>query len=376
MSELGGLEPRPMLPALALASAAVLLLSLLVLLLRHRAGGKGAAAGKAPTAGVTGKAGSEADKPRVLLLFGTQTGTAERFAKQLKTELATRYGDASAYDVMDMEDFNGPDQLPKEKVVFLLVATYGDGEPTDNAADFYNWVTRAAGEVDKGAGDAQLLKVISYSIPRRPLCGLMGDAARSTCWPAARLTPLLLCECACSGAAQPCAWLPSPESPDSRARCGESALRALAPSWALAGAGQLADPAAGCQVRRGAEGKVVACSLARTCLHAPACAAARGGAWFAERAGGRCSGVFWCRWRGRAVARHASPPRAALQRAVSAGRPPRAGRVVRRLWPGQQAVRALLRGGQADAPRARVAGRHGAGAEGRGQRRRRHRGRL
>lgn len=160
MSDLNGLESRPLLPALALASIAVLLLSLLVLYFRHRAGGKGALAGKAQTKGPAAETGSDASKPRVLVLFGTQTGTAERFSKQLKTELQTRYGGASTYDVMDLEDFSGPDQLSKEKVVFFMVATYGDGEPTDNAADFYNWVVKAGGEAEKGTGNAQLLKVI------------------------------------------------------------------------------------------------------------------------------------------------------------------------------------------------------------------------
>lgn len=160
MTELNGLEPaRPLLPALALASVAVLVLSLAILLLRHWRSGKGGA-GKPLAKGAAGKASSEANKPRVLVLFGTQTGTAERFSKQLKTELQTRYGDASMYDVMDLEDFNGPEQMLKEKVVFFMVATYGDGEPTDNAADFYNWVTKAGAEAERGTGDAQLLQVI------------------------------------------------------------------------------------------------------------------------------------------------------------------------------------------------------------------------
>ena len=160
MSELNGLVPaRPVLPSLALASVAVLVLSLAILLLRHWRSGKGGT-GKPAAKGAAGKASSEANKPRVLVLFGTQTGTAERFSKQLKAELQTRYGDASTYDVVDLEDFNGPEQLPKEKVVFFMVATYGDGEPTDNAADFYNWVTKAGAEAERGTGDAQLLQVI------------------------------------------------------------------------------------------------------------------------------------------------------------------------------------------------------------------------
>lgn len=69
-----------------------------------------------------------------------------------------RYGEGSAFDVVDAEEYKAEERLSKEKLVFLLLATYGDGEPTDNAADFYTWVTKAAQEADKGDGE-QLLKV-------------------------------------------------------------------------------------------------------------------------------------------------------------------------------------------------------------------------
>lgn len=99
----------------------------------------------------------EQPKQTVTLLFGTQTGTAERFSKQLKTELAQRYGDQeTAYEVHDIEEYEHEEMFRQEKLVFLLLATYGDGEPTDNAAAFYAWVTKAANEADKCVGDKLL----------------------------------------------------------------------------------------------------------------------------------------------------------------------------------------------------------------------------
>ena len=82
-------------------------------------------------------------------MFGTQTGTAERFSKQLKTDFLQRYGDDMAYDVTDMEDYVHEEKLQGERLVLLVLATYGDGEPTDNAANFFAWITRAANEAEK-----------------------------------------------------------------------------------------------------------------------------------------------------------------------------------------------------------------------------------
>ena len=41
----------------------------------------------------------------------------------------------------------------------FLMATYGDGEPTDSASDFWSWLTKAAEEADNGIGDDSMLKV-------------------------------------------------------------------------------------------------------------------------------------------------------------------------------------------------------------------------
>eukprot|EP01061_Rhynchopus_euleeides_P008352 TRINITY_DN17415_c0_g1_i1.p1 TRINITY_DN17415_c0_g1~~TRINITY_DN17415_c0_g1_i1.p1 ORF type:complete len:678 (+),score=315.99 TRINITY_DN17415_c0_g1_i1:75-2036(+) len=82
------------------------------------------------------KAKEDAGKPRITVIFGSQTGNAELYANNLGRE-AKKLGfnvqvhDASSYD---------QESLHEEKFVVLLMSTYGEGEPTDTAKDFYDWM--------------------------------------------------------------------------------------------------------------------------------------------------------------------------------------------------------------------------------------------
>eukprot|EP00930_Biecheleria_cincta_P028631 TRINITY_DN19981_c0_g1_i1.p1 TRINITY_DN19981_c0_g1~~TRINITY_DN19981_c0_g1_i1.p1 ORF type:complete len:683 (-),score=156.98 TRINITY_DN19981_c0_g1_i1:281-2329(-) len=70
------------------------------------------------------------------IYFGSQSGTAESFAKELEQEAETHGISAT---VVDMEDFEA-DVFQQHKSVILVVATYGEGDPPDNAVEFFKWI--------------------------------------------------------------------------------------------------------------------------------------------------------------------------------------------------------------------------------------------
>ncbi|MHA3769957.1 assimilatory sulfite reductase (NADPH) flavoprotein subunit [Verrucomicrobiota bacterium sgz303538] len=74
-------------------------------------------------------------KPLVLL-YGSQTGTAEGLAKKTAKEAEKR---GFAPKVVSMEKFESVD-LAKEENVLVITSTYGDGEPPDNAQGFWNYL--------------------------------------------------------------------------------------------------------------------------------------------------------------------------------------------------------------------------------------------
>lgn len=83
----------------------------------------------------------------LVVFYGSQTGTAEEFAGRLAKE-GIRYrlkGMVADPEECDMEELLSLKDIENSLAVFCL-ATYGEGDPTDNAMEFYEWIQN--GDVD------------------------------------------------------------------------------------------------------------------------------------------------------------------------------------------------------------------------------------
>ncbi|XP_072943352.1 NADPH--cytochrome P450 reductase isoform X1 [Epargyreus clarus] len=77
----------------------------------------------------------------LVVFYGSQTGTGEEFAGRLAKE-GIRYkmkGMVADPEECDMEELTKLRDIPNSLAVFCM-ATYGEGDPTDNAMDFYEWL--------------------------------------------------------------------------------------------------------------------------------------------------------------------------------------------------------------------------------------------
>jgi sulfite reductase (NADPH) flavoprotein alpha-component len=76
----------------------------------------------------------------LLVLFGSQTGSAEALARRCAREseshdFAPRVAQLNDYDSVG---------LPGAKRAVIISSTWGDGDPPDNAAQFWNWLSSAS----------------------------------------------------------------------------------------------------------------------------------------------------------------------------------------------------------------------------------------
>ncbi len=100
--------------------------------------------------GQTAPASAKPTKP-LLVMYGSQTGSAERLAKNLGKE-ASKHGfaakiiEANAYASVD---------LTKESHLAILTSTWGDGDAPDNAAAFWSFIS---------SDQAPRLENLSYSV--------------------------------------------------------------------------------------------------------------------------------------------------------------------------------------------------------------------
>lgn len=105
----------------------------------------------------------------LVVFYGSQTGTAEEFAGRLAKE-GMRYklkGMVADPEECDMEELLNLKDIPNSLAVFCL-ATYGEGDPTDNCMEFYEWIKN---------GDADLTG-LNFAVSIRDRAQFMG----TTCY--------------------------------------------------------------------------------------------------------------------------------------------------------------------------------------------------
>uniref|UniRef100_A0A8B9QHF0 S-adenosyl-L-methionine-dependent tRNA 4-demethylwyosine synthase TYW1 n=1 Tax=Apteryx owenii TaxID=8824 RepID=A0A8B9QHF0_APTOW len=98
----------------------------------------------------------------VKIFYGSQTGTAKRFAKGLAEAVTSLNLSA---EVINMGDYDPDDSLTEEttsrNICVFLVATYTDGQPTENAAWFCKWLEETANDFRFGK---MYLKGLRYAV--------------------------------------------------------------------------------------------------------------------------------------------------------------------------------------------------------------------
>ncbi|KAF2772738.1 hypothetical protein EJ03DRAFT_371660 [Teratosphaeria nubilosa] len=98
-----------------------------------------------------------------VIFYGSQTGTAEDYASRLAKEGSSRFGLKTMVADLEEYDYDNLDQFPDDKVAFFVLATYGEGEPTDNAVEFYEFIS--AEDVsfsEKGGAEEKPLNNLKY----------------------------------------------------------------------------------------------------------------------------------------------------------------------------------------------------------------------
>ena len=94
----------------------------------------------------------------IKILFGSQTGTSEGFSYDLNECFKKNHLNNSV--VIDLEDYDYKNIQYEESVLVFMMSTYGEGEPTDNAAEFYYWLR----EHNESAIKLNNLKYIVYGL--------------------------------------------------------------------------------------------------------------------------------------------------------------------------------------------------------------------
>ncbi|KAF2737839.1 cytochrome P450 reductase 2 [Polyplosphaeria fusca] len=84
----------------------------------------------------------EKHKNELVIFWGSQSGTSERFAETLGRECSTRFGLRAL--IADLSDYDAGSiaSISHSRFAVFLLSTYGEGDPSDNTTGLWDWVKR------------------------------------------------------------------------------------------------------------------------------------------------------------------------------------------------------------------------------------------
>ncbi|KAK0221668.1 putative cytochrome P450 oxidoreductase [Armillaria fumosa] len=106
----------------------------------------------------------KAGNKRLVIFYGSQTGTAEEYAIRLAKEAKAKFGLTSLVCDPEEYDFETLDNLPEGTAAIFVMASYGEGEPTDNAVTLLQNLSEDSFEFSQGSHRLENLKYVIFGL--------------------------------------------------------------------------------------------------------------------------------------------------------------------------------------------------------------------
>ncbi|KIY61534.1 putative cytochrome P450 oxidoreductase [Cylindrobasidium torrendii FP15055 ss-10] len=109
----------------------------------------------------------KAGNKRLVIFYGSQTGTAEEYAIRIAKEAKAKFGLTSLVCDPEEHDFENLDSLPEGSAAIFVMASYGEGEPTDNAVTLLSNLRDDSFDFSQGSHALSGLKYVIFGLGNR-----------------------------------------------------------------------------------------------------------------------------------------------------------------------------------------------------------------
>jgi sulfite reductase alpha subunit-like flavoprotein len=101
---------------------------------------------------------------RCVVFYGSQSGTSESYAVKIAREARARYGLGSLVCDLENYDLEHLDTLPIDSFAIFIMSVYGEGEPTDNARAFMDFINDTTSRFSLGGNSLGNLNYVIFGL--------------------------------------------------------------------------------------------------------------------------------------------------------------------------------------------------------------------